>query len=179
MAKKSMLRVASIDEKTAQLVDRGCEVDSKIKELAAEDKGTKKILAEESAKLFQEGEKSLKLSGNTALATVSLVEKYELDASKEIFPTAESALRSGVFADAVKVTKMLHIPPEKVDEACELLKKAGIGALMQVNYDIDPEEFHCLVDSRQSSPELQRAVDALKACVVKKMTTRISYEKKE
>ena len=179
MAKKSMLRVAMVDERVAKLVDRGCEIDYELKNLKTEESGTKKIIGEEGLRQLQEGEKSVKLSGKLALATVSTVEKYEMDVSREGFPVADVAIRSGVFSDAVKVTKTLAIPAEKVEEACEVLKKAGFSVMVQVNYDIDPEEFRVLTDSKQSSVELQRAVDALKACAVKKVTTRVAYEKKE
>jgi hypothetical protein len=178
MAKKSMLRIATVDERLSSLVDRGFEVDVLLKNLGTEATGTKKILGEEGTKLLQDGEKAVKLSGNVALATISTIEKYEIDASHEKFPVADAAIRSGAFSDAVKVTRTLAIAPEKVEEACELLQKAGFSVMVQTSYDIDPEEFRVLTDSTPSSPQSQQAVDALKACAVKKTTTRVGFEKK-
>ena len=101
MAKKSMLRVAMVDERVAKLVDRGCEIDYELKNLKTEESGTKKIIGEEGLRQLQEGEKSVKLSGKLALATVSTVEKYEMDVSREGFPVADVAIRSGVFSDEI------------------------------------------------------------------------------
>jgi hypothetical protein len=178
MAKKSTLRVASVDERLSSLVDRGFEVDVQLKNLGTEATGTKKILGEEGVTLLQDGEKAVKLAGNIALATISTVEKYEIDASNEKFPLADAAIRSGAFSDAVKVSRTLAIAPEKVEEACALLQKAGFSVMVQTSYDINPEEFRVLTGSTSSTPQLQQAVDALKACAVKKPTTRVSFEKK-
>jgi hypothetical protein len=50
--------------------------------------------------------------------------------------------------------------------------------MVQTSYDINPEEFRVLTDSTQSTPQIQQVVNILKACAVKKTTTRVSFEKK-
>jgi hypothetical protein len=179
MAKKTPLRVASVDERLATLVDRGCEIDYELKNLTVEEKGTKKILGEEALKLMQDGELSLRLEGNRALATVVAVEKFELDVSAEVFVSAEAAIKSGVFSDAVKVTKTLAVAPDQIDEACEVLRKAGMTALVKVDYAINAKEFRVLLGSPQSTEELRRAVEDLKQCTARKVEPRVSYEKKD
>ena len=178
MAKK-IIRVASVNERLAALVDRGCEIDYEQKNLTVEEKGTKKILGTEALGLMQDGELSLRLEGRRALATVVAVEKFELDVSAEVFVSAEAAIRTGVFSDAVKVTKTLAVPPDKIDEACEILKKAGLTALVKVDYATNAKEFRELMDSPQSTEELRRSVEDLKQCTTRKVEPRVSYEKKD
>jgi hypothetical protein len=178
MAKKQ-IRVASVNEKIAALIDRGSEIDETQKNLTVEEKGIKKILGDEAEKLLEKDETSVKLSGNKALASIVATEKYELNASHDLFPLADAAIKTGAFSDAVRVVKSLAIPPEKVEEAAKLLKKAGLNVMLQVNYDIDPKEFRVLMGSRQSTDELQKVVDALRQCSVRKTTMRVSYEAKE
>ena len=179
MAKKTNVRVASVDERVATLVDRGCEIDYELKNLTVEEKGTKKIIGDEAAKLLQAGEMTVKLEGTRAFATVAVIEKYEIDASKEEFNAADLGIKSGAFREAVTVVKTLAVPPDKVEQACELLKRAGVSAMVQVSYDIDAKEMRVLLDSKPVVTEMQAAVAALKKCAVCKTSTRVSYEKKD
>jgi hypothetical protein len=178
MAKK-ISRTMTASDDVAAIVDRGGEVDVQMKNLSTEDKGIKKRIADEVERGLQDGELSLRLEGKKAVAAVSVVEKYELNASADRFEDADKAIRAGQFGDVVKVVKVLNIPPAKVEAAFAVLKQMGMtDVLLETCYDINPEEFRVLSGSMASSPEKQAAIDALKSCVVRKATFRVGYEKK-
>jgi hypothetical protein len=179
MAKKPPIRVASVGERVASLIDCGCEIDRQLKNLKTEDVGTKKIITDEAEKLLQKGELAIRLDGIKATATINVAEKYELNASSEKFPLVEPAIKSGIFGDAIEIIKSLAIPSDKIDEACELLKKAGINAMVQVVHNINAEEFRVLIGSVQSTPERSEIVANLKECVVRQGIMKVTYQKKD
>jgi len=178
MAKKPAVRIASVDEDVMALVDRGREIDEEIKNLVVEDKGTKKLIGDAAQQALEPGEFTVKLDGKESRAMVAVVEKYELDASKPEFETALAHVKAGVFGDAVTETRSLAIPPGDIEKAARLLSSAGIQAMVKVEHEVDAEEYRALVASTPSSTETKNAIEALKGCVVRKATTRVTYEKK-
>lgn len=113
------------------------------------------------------------------MATVSAIEKYELDPSKDDFHVADLAIRSGAFGDAVKAVKVLNVPPDQIDKAAEVLKAAGINCMVTVGYNIDADEYKVLAGSTPSTDEMRAAIVALGKCITSKTSTRISYEMKK
>lgn len=179
MAKKITARTMAASDDVAAIIDRGGEVDTQLKNLSCEDKGIKKRLADEVVPNLQGGELALRLEGKLSVAAISCVEKYEVDAACEKFSEADKAIRAGVFGDAVKVVKSLAVPADKVEAAYAVLKQMGMtDVLLQVGYEVDPEEYRVLAASTASTPEKQAAVEALKASVSRKTTFRVTYDRK-
>lgn len=179
MAKKITARTMTASDDVAGIIDRGGDVDTQLKNLSCEDKGIKKRIADEVTGKLQEGELALRLEGKVSAASVVVVEKYEVDASSEKFPEVDTAIRSGVFGDAVKVVKSLAISPDRVEAAYAVLKQMGMtDVMLETAYEVNPDEFRVLSGSTASTPEKQAAVDALKASVARKATFRVTYDRK-
>ena len=179
MAKKITARSMTARDEVIGIIDRGGEVDVQLKNLSVEDKGIKKKITEEVEGNLQDGELALRLEGKTSVASVVVVEKYEVNASSDKFTEADTSIRAGQFGDAVKIVKSLVIPPAKVEAAYAVLKQMGMAdVLLETGYEVNPDEFRVLSSSTASSPEKQAAIEALKACVVRKASFRVSYEKK-
>jgi hypothetical protein len=179
MAKKITARAIQATDQLAGIVDRGGEVDNSLKNLTVEDKGIKAKLATEAGTLFEPGEQSIRIDGNIMTALVSSTEKYELDVSKDVFSETEKAIRTGIFGDAVKLKRSLVVPQDKVEAAYAILKQMGLAdVLLETGFEVNPEEYRVLTGSAASTPEKQAAVDTLKSCVQKKVSFRVSYDKK-
>lgn len=178
-AKKVTARSVTASDEVRELVDRGSEVDTQMKNLAFEDKGIKTKLGDAATGEMGEGELSIRLEGNKAAALVSVSEKYELDANAQEFDQTEAAIRQGTFGDAVKVERTLAVPPDDVGRAAAVLSQAGFANVaIKTEYMVSPEEFRILSASVQSDPVAARAVERLKRSVVRKTSTRISYSVK-
>lgn len=177
MAKQVRMMMASSD--VAPLIDRGIDVDIEIKNLTVEDKGIKARIGEAAGSAIQEGETGIRLCGTTAAAVVSAVEKYELNANAEKFPAVQKAVEQGLLIGIVEKTQQLAVPPADIEKAAEILKKAGIHALVGEGFAISGEEFRKMATSEVSSIEQGNARQALRDCVSKSVSYRVKYEKYE
>jgi len=137
MAKKITARTMTAGDDVAGIIDRGGDVDTQLKNLSTEDKGIKKRLSDEVAANLVPGELALRMEGKVSVAAVSVVEKYEVNASAETFDIADKAIRAGVFGDAVKIVKSLAVPGDKVEAAYAVLKQIGMSdVLLQTAYEV-------------------------------------------
>lgn len=173
MAKQIRMMMASSD--VAPLIDRGLDVDISIKNLTTEDKGIKARIGEEAGGSVKEGETSVRLCGTTAAAVVSVVEKYELNAGSETFPAVRKAVDSGLLFGVVEKTQQLAVPPAEIEKAAEILKKAGINAMVAEGFTICAEEFRKM----SANDVLSSEQEALRKCVSKSVSYRVKYEKYE
>lgn len=162
--------VASVD--IAPLIDRGASVDTELKNLTYEDKGIKARLTEVAGSELQTGETGIRLAGNESAAVISTVEKYELDASNEKFAEVQKAVEEGKLSGIMEKTQQLAVPPADIDKAADILKKAGINAMIAQAFTVSGDGFRNRDDSLEQGLE-----KALTACVSKSVSFRVKYEK--
>ncbi len=174
MAKEIRSFVASSD--VASLIDRGSDVDTQIKNLTYEDKGIKARLNETAGQNIQEGESSIRLKGEKAAAVISAVEKLELKVNTEDFARVREAVDAGLLTGLLDKDQQLVVPPADIERAAEILKSAGINALVAETFQINSEEFKKPSTGGVSS-EHDKARKALEACVSKSVSFRVKYEK--
>ena len=118
------IRTASVDDKTATLIDNGARLDQTAKNVALELQGTKAILCNKAD--FEADEKSVRLEGTKACAVVSKRIAYELklpndEAQKEF----EGELSKGKFANVVKAEVKVNVSTERLGELVMLLDQKG------------------------------------------------------
>ena len=171
MAKQMRMITASCD--TGALIDRGFDVDVQIKNLGLEDKGIKSRINEGMPTTLQEGETSLKIEGIKAIAVITVVEKYEIDANAETFPVVRQAVDNGLLADVVEKTQQLAVPASDIEKAAKILKDAGIKAMVAEAFAINAESFRKISASGVLSTEQL----CLSKCVSKTTTYRVKYDR--
>lgn len=177
MPKKEIrLVTASVDE--AAIIDRGADVKTQLDNLGYEDKGLKTKICEIAANQLAEGETSIKLEGNRAVATVSETEKMTINAGAETFPTLKEAVDAGFLADVVTVKKELKVPPSDIVRAAEVLEQAGIKASIVESLSVKPDDVRKMEQSEVASSEELDAQNALKGCIESSKSYRIGYSNK-
>ena len=176
MAKEIRFITASVD--MVSTVDRGAQVDSEIKTLAAEDKALKAKITGFVDDEFKDGETSLKLAGTKAEAVVTAAERYTLNAGASCFPELRKAVDSGLLQDIVEKKQELAVPPEQIGKAAEVLKKAGVPATIVESFSVNAAVYREAMSSEVSSQEQTIARRNLKNCVSKEVNFRVKYEKK-
>lgn len=174
MAKEMRSMVAAAD--VTPLIDRGAEVDVELKNLSLEDKGIKARLGSVTAEAIQEGETSIRLTGTTASAVVSAVDKFEINTNAEDFGKVRIAVDLGFLDGVVEKNKQLAVPQADIEKAAEILKKAGINAMIAESFAIVGNEFKKSLASGVSS-EQGKAASVLNKCVEKTVSYRVKYEK--
>jgi len=174
MAKKPRLITAS--EKVSNLVNRGYEVDVDLKNLTFEDKGIKKMLADELEAQFGE-DTALRVEGTNGAAVISQSETYVLNGNAETVATVREAAEKGLLGDAVKVNKVLNVPADDRERAAEILQAAGIGASTSVELTVVPADYRQLMESETASEETAAARESLKELAERKLSYRVKYEK--
>ena len=177
MAKREIKAVEASSD-VAAIIDRGADIDSQIKNLGFEDKGIKTRIVEIVKTQLNENELSVRLIGKTSAAVVSGVEKFEMDVNSEDFKTVREACYNGFLVGIVDRTVSLILPPGEVEEAAEILKKAGIRATVTESFSL--KDNSVLSNTNKSfvgSLQVGDAICALSKCVTKDLSFRVKYEK--
>jgi hypothetical protein len=177
MAKKE-IRLIVASESQAAIIDHGADVDTQIKNLSYEDKGIKAKIRELAEKKMNEGEKSVRISGEKSLALVSVSQKVELDVSAEKFPLVKSAVDKGFLGGIVVKEFNVVIPSADLVRAAAVLKAAGIQATLEETLGLNKAVFDEMAMAGVSQEEAN-ARAALKESVSKSETFRIAYERKQ
>jgi hypothetical protein len=172
----SKAKLITGSEKVLGLVDRGYEVDVEIKNLGFEDKGIKKMLAEELLEEFGD-DTSIRVEGSSAAAVVTQSEKFTLDSKSADIVGVHAATERGLLGDAVKLEESLAVPADECQRASEILKAAGIEALVMTKMSVNPAEYRALNDRESVSAEEAQAKEALDRLVKKTVSHRVKYEK--
>jgi len=173
---KKELRVITASEDIAKVIDRGAIVDTAIKNLTAKDKTAKAKIVGQVNDEFKEDESSVRLEGHKFSAVVTAAKKYEMLAMSQGYDVARVAVTTGLLSDVVAWERTLAVPPEQIDKAVNLLKKAGIAALVQEEFRVNPEAYRAM--SVAGAPKnVAEARAALKACVLENITFKVKYEK--
>ena len=173
------LRMIMASDELAPIIDRGADVDRKIKDLTSKDSGLKKKIVDLTSGELDGSEKSIKVEGGHSRAVVTAAESVKLDLGAEDFPKVKMSVAKGYLGDAVTKKRTLCIPPDKIDEAATALKEAGIDASVVEEFFIDKKEYDKMLQSEVSSSEQADAQAALKHCVKTDTTYRVKYEKIE
>jgi hypothetical protein len=174
MAKE--IRMVSASADIAPLIDRGADVDTQIKNLTYEDKGIKARLGETASNTIQEGETSIRFKGEKSAAVVSAVEKLELNADAEDFTKVKNAVEVGLLDGIIEKEQRLAVPNADIERAAEILKKAGVNAMIAETFTINADSFK-KTDLTDVSSEQGKARNALSKCVNKTVTYRVKYER--
>lgn len=169
---KKTLRKITASEDVAAIIDEGKRVNTELTNLTYQDKGFKSKIAD--AAEFEEGETSIKMEGNVAVATVTASEKMDIDVNAESFREIEEAVSDGFLDGIVSVKKTLVVPGQSLEAAIHALKEAGIKASFQTKYSLDTKAYREFRDD--GSPDKANAKKALDKCVEKKTTFRIKYD---
>jgi hypothetical protein len=181
MASKSKARKIVASEKLVGLIDRGFEVDTDLKNLGFEDKGIKKMLTEELEPEFKDGEKTrtepVRVEATKAAATVSIAEKYEVDAANPSFEGVRKAAQAGLYGKVVEMETLINIPSAERERAAMILKAAGIGVTTSTVVSVDPEGYREMLVSPAVSAEAAEARRVLQESVTKTTGFRVKYEK--
>lgn len=174
MSKK--IRVITASGKTSSLIDKGSEIDSRIKTLANEDKEIKTQLTKivTDAQNKDEEKTSVRLNGKSACALVSVVESYDVNTGAKSFKKVIKAVDSGILSGVIKKERKIAIPVLDIDKAIEILKLEGIDASVVESFSVDAEEFRRVVGSDEF---LFDQKEDLKECVSKSVSYRVKYEK--
>jgi hypothetical protein len=159
------------------MIDRGADVDTEIKNLTYEDKAIKTKLYGMAEKDLQGGETGVKFQGNVSAAVVSTVEKFELESGKEQFAEVQKAVDAGLLAGIVEKKQELAVPASDIEKAADILKKAGIKAMIAEGFSVVPAGFREMDANAAASAEQGNARKALKACVSKTVSYRVKYER--
>ncbi len=176
MAKREIKAVtASAD--VAAIIDRGADVDAQIKNLGFEDKGLKGKITEAARNQLDEGELSVRLLGKFASATVSGVEKIDLDMSSEQFPKVREAINNGLLNGIVDRTQTLTLPPADVERAAEVLSKAGIKAVVTESLKVSAESLRSMASGKTMLVQQADAFVALTKCLIKDVSFRVKFDK--
>ena len=173
---EKQLRIITAKADIAKVVDEGAKVKSEIEALTEKDKKFKAKIASYVEDEMEDGEISVRLAGNKSTAVVSAVESYEIRASSPSYVGAQIAISAGLLADVVKCDRSLAVVPAEIDKAAEILRKAGVSALVQETYSVNPEAYREMSDVG-ISPNVLQARAALRECVSKNVTFRVKYEK--
>jgi hypothetical protein len=175
MAKaKKEVRILKASEDMANLVDRGADIDTNLKNLGFEDKGIKTKLAEVFCGKLAEGETSIRIAGNTAGAMLTAVDSVEMNYGADRFDDVRSAMDSGLLEGFVEKTLSLVVPSTDVDKAAEILIAAGVKASVAETVKVESEALRSKVPA---SKEQSDAVGALKSCVTIDRSYRVKYDK--
>lgn len=173
MAKKE-IRMLTASGDMAAVVDRGSDLDTQIKNLTFEDKGIKTKLTETFSKEIGRGETSVKVGGTRAAAVITAAESVAVDYASDKFAGLMKDVESGLLDGVVERKMSLLVPSEKVKEAAEVLKKAGLNASVT---DVLSVKAETLRNTEAGSAEQGKALANLKACVKVETTYRVKYEK--
>jgi len=171
------LRIITAKADIAEIVDEGAKTKSEIETLTEKDKKFKAKIASYVEDEMDEGEISVRLAGNKSIAVVTAMESYEIRASSPSYAGAQIAISAGLLADVVKCDRSLAVPLAEIDKAAEILKKAGISALVSETYSVNPEAYRDMSDNIGVSPNVLQARAALRECTSKNVTFRVKYEK--
>jgi hypothetical protein len=171
------LRIITAKADIAEIVDEGAKTKSEIETLTEKDKKFKAKIASYVEDEMDEGEISVRLAGNKSIAVVTAMESYEIRASSPSYAGAQIAISAGLLADIVKCDRNLAVPLAEIDKAAEILKKAGISALVSETYSVNPEAYRDMSDNIGVSPNVLQARAALRECTSKNVTFRVKYEK--
>lgn len=174
---KSNAKLITASETVKGLIDRGFEVDVQIKNLGFEDKGIKKMLADELESSFEDDSTSVRVEGADGAAIVSQFEKYTIDGDAEELAHVEDIADKGFLGDALKVAKVLNIPTSDLERAEEVLREAGIDASLSAKISVSPPDYRALKDRESVSVEETAAYNALSKLINRSVSFRIKYEK--
>jgi len=173
----SDLRVITASDDLAAVVDRGAELDKQIKELSKEDSGVKSKIIEQMSGEIQDGEVSVKIQGNEAVAVLTASESMSVDSGAEQFPSLRESLDKGFLQTVVEEKISLIVPPEDVERAAQILKDAGIDATTSYSVSAKAVDVRKMRESESASVEETEARNTLESCLSVKTTHRIKYEK--
>jgi len=172
----SDLRVITASEDLAAVVDRGAELDKELKKLGKEDAGIKSTITNKFKGQIQEGEVSVKVQGNEAVAVLTASESMSVDSGAEQYPSLRESLDSGLLGTVVEQKKALVVPPDDVDRAADILKEAGIQASVNYSVSVKAVDVRKMKESESGSQEETKARQALLSCISTKVTHRVKYE---
>ncbi len=171
MAKEVRVIVASGD--VGSMIDKGAEIDKQIKDLTKEDKAIKNKLYEFSGNSFNDGETTVRINGEKSSALVSMVEKYELDMESENIQFVLEAIDKGLLCEAVVRERHLAVSEIDMMRALQVLKQAGIGALLADSYTIKPEAVRKIKEKSVHSSKEERE---LLESISRTASYRVKYE---
>jgi len=176
MASKSSAKLVEVDEHVSVLIDRGYEVDTELKNLTFEDKGIKKMLADNLEEKFGE-DTTIVARGQKGQATITVSEKYVVVGDAEAIESTILSAKEGLLGEAVKTSTSVNIPECDMGRAVEILLAAGIGVTVEVGISVDPGAYRALVEGEHTTARSARARDVLKSILEKKTGYRVSYKK--
>ena len=177
MAKRE-IRAVKADMDIAAVIDRGADIDTKLKNLGFEDRGIKMRLTEVAGEQLSDGELSVRLLGKESAAVISRVEKKELDTSSESFPKVRDAIVNGILDGIVSRSVSIAIPEGEIEHAAEELRKLGIPAVVTESFKI--EDAYVLTDPNNKfvgSVQKGEAIAELSKCVSTSLSFRVKYER--
>ena len=173
---KSNARLVEANEKVVGLVARGYEVDVESKNLAFEDKGIKKMLADELSEAFGD-DSSIAVKGGDGMAVLTKSEKYKVKGDADAIARIAADSEVGYLDGAVSVDLTLNVPEADREKAAAILKAAGINATFTKEVSVDPEKYRALSAGKFASVERVAAKQNLDAVVEQNVTYRITYSK--
>lgn len=173
MAKKEIRSIVA-SEDIAAIVDKGGDVDVKLKNLSFEDKGIKTKLADVVKDEFSENETSVRLRGTTSTALISSSEKIEINTGAENFSVLKSIIDGGLLEGIVEKKLSLVVPSDQIEKAAEALRLAGINASVTETLLVSAESLR---NNDNPSVERDNAVKILKECVNRDVTFKVKYDR--
>jgi len=178
MAKADM-RIVEADEDVMALVDKGVDIDIELKNLTFEDKACKQGITGFVEEKIRDGELGLLIEGNKGVAMVSCVESFKVNAGADSFEEMSRAVKAGLLGTTVTVKRTLAVPPDKIDEAEEVLDKAGIMASVVEEFTVKPADLRQARETRTASADYKSAMEALEECLDRSESFRVKYQAKE
>lgn len=175
MAKKEV-RVIEAPENVVAMIDKGVNTDIEMKNLTFTDKACKEGITQFVEKQIEEDETSVLIEGTKAKALVSKAQSMEIETGSEQFPELQRFVKAGILEGVVSCNRKLVVPPAKLDEAVEILRKAGMEAAIVEDYGVKAADLRKHKELRLASQESQEATEALEGCVSTKTTYRVKYE---
>ena len=174
---KKEIRIVTASEDVAAIIDRGAEVKTQLDNLTYEDKGLKVKIGQLAQDAFdpEVGETSIRLEGNSAIATVSESERLTINAGAETFPKLKEAVEAGLL-NVVTVKKELKVPPADIARAAEVLEQAGIKASVVESLNITADDVRTM--GQPANQEELEARHALMGCIESSKSYRVKYDKK-
>jgi len=168
----SKVRVVERDGATS-LVDEGGRVAEELKQAKKADVECKKKITAMAEEMFEDGESSLALMGDEFVVTVTRSRKRVLDIHAEGFDDVAS---NPILSDLLRARHTLMVPPEDVERAGRVLKRAGFDVAIETTYELDTSAFEAETKRDLTSPAREDAIKALDACVKTSETTRVAYK---
>ena len=172
MAKKENVRVIVASEDIAGVIDLGASVNKDLKKSTDEDKAIKATITGAAKDLLDTEEISVKMQGTESTALVTAAEVYTLNTNTSLIQDILALIEGGQLSGVMERKQSLSVPAEDIVKAAELLKQAGINALVSDSFPINAEAFRKF---KQDFAD-KKFLDKLVCDVNRDVTYRVKYE---